>query len=236
MLLYDKKILVSGCGITWGAQQRKTWVNVLQSLSLNIVDLAGPAISNQTILNQVIEYLIENHDIDAVIVQLTGCGKLDVEILETREEDLVRNDPVRNFVYKGIWPSSASEHHPAKQMWHQWLYSPGLEARDVFCKLMLLDHWCKSKNIRLIVAEGYEINWTLDQRTYLQHIICNIKNSIYENYVASVHYCKHEHTDNNTVPNIHFQIDLAEYFIKLLDAGPDILEKLSVIRMHYSKK
>jgi hypothetical protein len=50
--LSNKKILISGCGFSFSKQERKTWVNVLKSVGVNIVDVGGPAVSNQWILNK----------------------------------------------------------------------------------------------------------------------------------------------------------------------------------------
>ena len=52
------KILISGCGLTWSKQERPTWVNVLKLCGVDIDDQAGPAISNQLILNNMIESVI----------------------------------------------------------------------------------------------------------------------------------------------------------------------------------
>ena len=47
------KILTSGCGLSWSKQDRPTWVNVLKLCGVEIDDQAGPAISNQLILNNI---------------------------------------------------------------------------------------------------------------------------------------------------------------------------------------
>ena len=51
------KILISGCGISWSMQERPTWVKVLRLCNVDIDDQAGPAISNQMILNNMISLI-----------------------------------------------------------------------------------------------------------------------------------------------------------------------------------
>jgi hypothetical protein len=137
MSLSNKKILVSGCGLSWGSQERKTWVNILKIGGASIIDAGGPAVSNQWIINQSILQAMSNTDITHVVIQLTSIGKLDVETNPDRIAELVESDQLRNFTFNGIWPSSHSTNHPAKQLWKTWLSSPGLELQDIFCKLVL---------------------------------------------------------------------------------------------------
>ena len=112
MSLSNKKFLVSGCGFSWSGQERKTWVNILRAVGVDLVDVGGPAVSNQWIINRAFQQLLANQ-FDHVIIQLTSLGKLDVEINAERQH-LVNNDSLRNFVVDGIWPSSHSQEHPAK--------------------------------------------------------------------------------------------------------------------------
>jgi hypothetical protein len=228
----NKKILVSGCGISWSLQEKKTWASILQSMGINIVDVGGPAISNQSILNSAIDYLIKDSSITSVIIQLTDGLKLDVEIINDRKAELVDPDPLRNFVHQGIWPSSKSKHHPAKELWHKWLASPSLEIQDIFCKLILLNHWCHSKNIQLIVTQGYDIPWNAQQLEYVKPIVSNLDLSIYDWYQSSDYYRLHDPSD--TVLCIEFQIELASYFSKQL--GLDLSEKLERLKSYQSSK
>jgi len=229
----NKKILTSGCGISWSQQQHRTWINVLQSLALNIEDVSGPAISNQTIVSRAFDHLLTHSDIATVIIQLTSIGKLDVEITDERKQFLVDPDPIRNFVHQGLWPSSFSMHHESKQSWQKWLYSPNLETQDLFHKLILLKNWCDCHHIQLIVTQGYQINWTAQQEKLLQNIV-DTNVSIIQQYKTSQHYQHHNYTNNNTVPCIEFQIDLAGYFLKLLNI--DQTEKIEKIKKFYLSK
>ena len=72
------KILTSGCGLSWSKQDRPTWVNVLKLCGVEIDDQAGPAISNQLILNNMIECVMKNYYSQAIRL-LTGTKKLDIE-------------------------------------------------------------------------------------------------------------------------------------------------------------
>ena len=129
------KILTSGCGITFPGE-RPTWVNVCNICSLDITDMSGPAISNTLILNQLIVEL-HNRDYTHVICQLTAKRKLDVE-LNGHNKTLMLNDSLRNFAYKGYWPSSTSADHEAKKSFYQYLYSPKIEEEDTILKLLQL--------------------------------------------------------------------------------------------------
>ena len=71
-------ILISGCGITFQGKE-PTWAKVFRLAGAKIKDLSGPAISNDLIVNNLIEELYKN-DYSHVICQLTNWGKLDVEL------------------------------------------------------------------------------------------------------------------------------------------------------------
>ena len=217
MSLSNKKVLVSGCGFGFSVQERKTWVNVLKSVGVNIVDTGGPAVSNQWILNQAFLKLLEDDSINQVILQLTSTGKLDVEVNAQRQQELVESDSLRNFTFRGIWPSSYSVDHKSKRLYNQWLVSPGLEAQDVFCKIMLLRDWCQSRNIEFTVLQAYDMPWTESQRSVLSAIIQNISDPLYDQYKRSEHYQFHDHTNQNTVPCKQYQIDLAADICQKID-------------------
>lgn len=217
MSLSNKKVLVSGCGFSFGGQARKTWINVLKSVGVNIVDVGGPAVSNQWILNQAFLKLLEDDLINQVILQLTSTGKLDVEVNLQRQTELVDPDSLRNFTFKGIWPSSYSVDHKSKRLYNQWLVSPGLEAQDVFCKIMLLQDWCQSRNIEFTVLQAYDMPWTESQRSVLSLIISHISDPLYDQYKRSEHYQHHDHQDQNTVPCKQYQIDLAADICSRID-------------------
>jgi hypothetical protein len=218
--LSDKKILISGCGISWSGQERKTWVNIFKVAGLDITDVGGPAVSNQWILNRAIEYLLSN-TIDIVIIQLTSLGKLDVEVNESKYAELVSNDTLRDFTIDGIWPSSYSLEHQSKQLWAEWLYSPRLELQDIKVKLELLKFYCQTKDITLLVLEGYGI---LPEHT----------NIIYNDYIASDDYKCHDHTDNNAVPCLEYQFTLAKNICSLLSL--DVFDKIKKIEQQYRYK
>ena len=82
------KILISGCGMSWSSQERPTWVNVLKLCGVDIEDRAGPAISNQLILNKMLESVMDNNYSQA-ICQLTSIKKLDVELINDERKALV---------------------------------------------------------------------------------------------------------------------------------------------------
>ena len=96
------KILISGCGLTWSKQERPTWVNVLKLCGVDIDDQAGPAISNQLILNNMIENVM-NNNYNQAVCQLTGTKKLDIELTNEQRKKVAEQDTIRNFTYKNYW-------------------------------------------------------------------------------------------------------------------------------------
>jgi hypothetical protein len=247
MLLSGKNILVNGCGITYSKQKHKTWVNFLQFIGCDIIDASGPAVSNQWIINKTFLGLLEHPDIKTAVVQLTNLGKLDVEVDLEKIEHLVRPDPLRNFIIDftnqvksgdqigdfGVWPSSVSTFHSSKQHWRKWLYSPGLEKEDLHCKLLLLDNFCKQNNIKLYVYQGYSIDWSSEQLIQLQHIIKNINSDFYSVYKKSCHYQSHDFVNQNSVPGIGYQLELAQLIGNELPQW--VQEKLLKFKLAYDK-
>jgi len=209
MLLSNKKILVSGCGFSWSNQQHKTWVNVLKSVGVPMIDVGGPAVSNQWIFNKTVLALQNHSDIETVILQTTMIGKLDVEINAARVAELVTTDSVRNFVYNGVWPSSLSDEHCSKRLYNQWLSSPGLETEDLYCKIHMLSSMCREIGAQLIVLQAYEIPWLQSQLLHMPPNVINVDYPLYQEYKSSW-YQYHNYTNGNSVPAIQFQAMLAE--------------------------
>lgn len=220
----DKKFLISGCGISWSGQPAPTWTRLLQSAGVPVVDVGGPAVSNQWILNRAMLALDQDPDIGTVIVQLTGIGKLDVEMLPGRQETLVENDSQRNFVIDGVWPSGVSQEHPAKQAWHEWLWSPGLEQQDIMVKLIMLQDWCGHREIPLRVLQGYNLRWNLQQQQRLSGIVYDIQHNIMDQYHASEAFC----VTGNSVPVLDFQWQIIDKVQDLL--SPDVQARLDQAR------
>ena len=226
----EQKILISGCGLSWSGQERKVWTNILRIAGANIVDVGGPAVSNQWILDHAFIELLNDPTITDAVIQLTSLGKLDVEVDAVRELSLVNPDTIRNFIHQGIWPSSASQEHPSKKLWYEYLYSPGLEQQELFCKIMLINNWCASHNIKLTIVQGYDIPWSESQLIHLKDKIYNLDRNIWEKYKQSKYY-KDEFT--NTVPELRFQFDLIE---DLIDAiAPNLLDKIKYIKEQYDQ-
>jgi hypothetical protein len=188
-----------------------------------ILDVGGPAVSNYWIINKAFLGLQQNPDIKTAIIQLTSLDKLDVEVDQDRINQLVMPDPLRNFVIdhdfevrskdqmadSGVWPSSVSDHHESKKQWRRWLYSPGLETEELYCKLILLNHYCQHHQITLYVYQGYNIPWTQSQNVGLKNIIQNINSCWHTEYIKSSHYQQHDHQDLNTVPCLSYQLELS---------------------------
>ena len=242
------QILTSGCGITYSRQQHKTWANVLQTLGCNIIDVSGPAVSNQWILNKVILKLHTATNIDMVIIQLSGLEKLDVEVDHLRIQSLVVPDDVRNFVIQddqsvtkgndisegGTWPSSGSQQHESKQLWRKWLFSPKLELENIICKLLLLSDYCNQRQIKLYVFHGYALPWTEEQKLQLKNIIVNLNDDFYTDYQQSPYYKLHDFTYDNSVPCLPYMVKLATKISEFLPL--QIQHRLSKITPFYDQQ
>jgi hypothetical protein len=223
-----QKILVSGCGLSWSGQERKVWTNILKVAGIDIIDVGGPAVSNQWIFDQAFMTLLDNQDITDVVIQLTSLGKLDVEVNPDRQLNLVESDSIRNFTYKGIWPSSASQEHLSKKLWYEFLYSPNLEQQELFCKLILLDHWCNTHDIKLTVVQGYHIPWTDTQKEIVASILYDINYIIWNAYEQSTSYITDVY---NSVPRIEFQFELALKLARVV--APDCIDKIRHIQSQF---
>lgn len=202
------RILISGCGMSWSKQERPTWVNVLKLCGVDIDDQAGPAISNQLILNNMIESVME-HNYDHAVCQLTSTEKLDVELTSETRQSLVTEDSIRNFTYKNYWPSSASREHESKKLYYEYLHSPTIEQSDIIYKWLLLKKLCEEKSIKLHTVFGYSIDWI---NKHYNLIEADHGYNIWHDYTQGPYYAMHDHSlgEKNTVPNKHFQIHLAK--------------------------
>ena len=215
MSLRDKKILIGGCGLSFSRQTSKTWVNLWRASGANLVDVSGPAVSNDYILNQTIFELFKNN-YDIVIIQLSFLGKLDVDISDTeRHAELVLQDPVRNFTLKNIWPSSNSNHHIAKKLYNYYLQSDSIELDNINAKLLLLDRYCKNKNINLYIFLGYPINGEVS--------FVNTQ-SLTELFAPDA---------NGLTPNIMSQFEIAKHISKI--AYPELFKSIKLLEESYEQ-
>lgn len=204
------KILISGCGLSWSQQERPTWVKVLRICGVDIDDRAGPAISNQLILNNMIEGVMHN-DYSQAVCQLTSMKKLDVEVTNDKRKEAMSQDSIRNFTHNNYWPSSHSAEHESKKLYYEYLHSPSIEESDVIYKWMLLQRLCDEKQIKLHTVLGYDMPWTNDAHRL---IATDHGYNIWNDYKTGEHWRLHDHSlgDRNTVPNKHFHLYLARKF------------------------
>jgi hypothetical protein len=221
-------------------------------LGYNIIDTSGPAVSNQWILNKALLKLLTIPDINTVVLQLTSTGKLDVEVDPDRLQNIVINDSLRNFVISSdrtvtkidhdsisqvavgsVWPSSVSQDHPAKQHWLRYLYSVGLELEDIFCKLILFKQYCDSRNIDLLVFQGYDLSWSQQQRDGLKGIIKNLDSSFFNQYQQSRFWHLHDHTEQNKVPCFAYQVHMVQQIAQHMHMNPAIHDRLCSIVARY---
>jgi hypothetical protein len=217
----NPKILVSGCGQSYGSGELPTWVNVLQICGLNIKDLTGPGITNSLILNLLIDEL-HRKSYTHVICQLTSTGKLDVELNE-KNKAIMEQDTERNYAFGKYWPSSYSKEHVSKRMYYDYLYSPGIEEKDLIIKILYLQNLCDKKNIKLCVFQGIKIEWS-DPLHHRLQIWDNF--NMADDYKTSEFYQHHEISQPSIRPNKHYQIFFAkkinDKFLK-----QDIAERLT---------
>jgi hypothetical protein len=203
----NPKFLISGCGISYGAGELPTWTKVLKLCGLDINDLTGPGITNGLILNLLIDELHKNK-YSHVICQLTNQGKLDVE-LNDRNNSLMQNDSLRNYSFQNkYWPSSISTDHDAKKMYYDYLYSPGIEEKDLIIKLLYLQKLCEETKTELLVVQGTGIEWTdpLHKKIEIYQDF-----NIHDDYKNSEFYIHHDHNDKRSaVPNKYYQIHFAK--------------------------
>jgi len=209
----SSKLLISGCGITFSGE-RKTWSHIARAIGVKIIDVSGPAISNQTIINELVEGIIK-HNPTHVICQLTSTGKLDIGIERQEQiEELVTPDKIRNFIWNDIWPSSASAEHISKQHYYKWLYSERYEVITLANQLMMLENFCISRGILLKIVQGYNINWNLAN---ILNLTCLDKTFIiYEDYKNGEYYKYHDFSNRNTVPNILYQCVLTGIMLDII--------------------
>jgi len=202
------KILISGCGMSWSRQERPTWSNVLRICGVDLDDQAGPAISNQMILNNMIESVLDNN-YEQAICQLSSTGKLDVELTNDQRHSVMQQDTIRNFTHKGYWPSSVSDDHESKKLYYRYLYSPTMEQSDIIYKWLLLDKLCREKDITLHTIFGYNIKWNTVKHRMIR---ADHDYNIWDDYVNGEYYKHHDHSvgERNTVPSKYFQVHLAK--------------------------
>jgi hypothetical protein len=216
------KLLVSGCGITYTGQPARTWATILKLAGIDVIDVSGPAVSNQWIVNRAFLKLQQDPEIKHAIIQLTALGKLDVEVDLVRELALVRSDSTRNFVVDGVWPSSTSIEHPAKSAWREMLFSPRLEQQDLEVKLTLLQEWCTQRDIQMLVVQGYDMHW--HNHDEMNSIIDNIEWNVMSDYQQTKWYQLDSEKD---VPVTEYQFELAIRLTqRILPSYTDKLQKI----------
>lgn len=220
------KLLVSGCGITYTGQPARTWATILKLAGVDVIDVSGPAVSNQWIVNRAFMKLQQDPEIKHAIIQLTALGKLDVEVDLVRELALVRSDSTRNFVVDGVWPSSTSIEHPAKSAWREMLFSPRLEQQDLEVKLTLLQEWCTQRDIQLLVVQGYDMHW--HNQDEMNSIIDNIEWNIMSDYQQTKWFRLDSEKD---VPVTEYQFELAIHLTQRI--LPSYTNKLQKIYQQY---
>lgn len=226
MSLLKTKLLVSGCGISCSRQETKTWSNILRSIGVDVVDVGGPAVSNQWIINRAFLALHRDPTIKRAVIQLTGLGKLDVVVDQERFDELVAKDSKRNFILNNVWPSSYSTEHESKALYNKWLASAELEQQDIKVKLLMLADYCKTHDIDCVIVQGYDLRWSYNDLQDLKTIISDIGSNIIHDYQDSDSY-----DPEQEIPSMKYQFHLAETFCNALT--PEFSERLQKIKDQY---
>jgi hypothetical protein len=157
-----------------------------------------------------------------VICQLTNLGKLDVE-LHDKNRLLMQNDSLRNYSFLNkYWPSSGSREHDAKKYYYDYLYSPGIEEKDLIIKILYLQELCKKKGADLLIFQGTDIDWKDNLHTHIKKLD---NFNVLDDYKNSIYYKHHNHNSSVVTPNKFYQI----YFAKKINdlfLKQDINDKL----------
>lgn len=233
------KILVSGCGISYhDYDQCWVWTKLVRAAGANVTSLAAPAVSNSYILTGVINEVLCNQ-YDVVICQLSGLGKLDVYVADQEKyAELVEKDTTRNFTVtaqgkirkdkKGIWPSSYSTEHPAKKLWASKLHDDAYECFTIGVMVNALYALCKHRNIKLVVIQGYEIDWRVTNNIDPSFkLTCPIDSAIINSWYET--WCIENQLTREEVPGQEFQFILAEYLMTKLGLST-VSDKLKKIK------
>ena len=109
----------------------------------------------------------------------------------------------RQFIWKGMWPSSVSYYTTQKKDYYKWIYSSKVDLENTLLKMYLLQTLCEQRNIKLLIVQGYTIPW--QESSILDKINFDKKFAIRDLYEASDYYKFHDNTDGNSVPCVEFQ-------------------------------
>ena len=151
---------------------------------------------------------VMKNEYSQAVCQLTDIGKLDVELNSDDRREIMKEDPIRNFSFQNIRPSSSSQDHESKRLYYKYLYSPQIEQQDTILKLLHLQKVCEATGTELYVMQGYRMNWT---NNLIDKVNMDKDFVIYEHYKAHKLYAHHDFTNNNTVPNKLYQIEIARH-------------------------
>ena len=99
-------------------------------------------------------------------------------------------------------------------------------------KLMLINNWCAIHQIELFVLQAYVIPWTNMQFNQLKNIVVNLGDPLNLQYINSSQYACHDFLNQNTVPCLLYQIELAKYVSSLVE--PVFLNRIEKIQKHYN--
>ena len=83
--------------------------------------------------------------------------------------------------------------------------------------------------IELLILQAYSIPWTPVHLDQLKNIIVNLNDPMYSQYKNSAQYRHHDFLDQNTVPCLEYQTEVAKYVSNLVD--PIFLPRVEKIQM-----
>jgi len=226
------KLITSGCGISQREfKHYPIWVHFpTLTHKLKHISIGGPAVGNEYIGRTCKKHILENTDVDAVIIQWTSIGKLDLFVEDEDTLFQIKNFNLRNFVVdmdanvvdgRGFWASSSSDDNMLKELYNDIFRSRIYEHMRDLEQILDVQNLCELRNIPYYFFFGYSFDFDFIKETpELQYLYNNIKwnkfvthEAIYDTYKESEEFelDVFDKDPQYMSPNSAFQID---FYIK----------------------
>jgi hypothetical protein len=233
------KLITSGCGISQrDFKHYPIWVHFPTiSHKLKHISIGGPAVGNEYIGRTCKKHILENLDVEAVIIQWTSIGKLDLFVENENTLDEIKDFNLRNFVvdmnssvvnHKGFWPSSNSSDNFLKELYNNNFKSKIYDHIKDLEYILDIQTLCELHGIPYYFFFGYEFDFEFIRNTSeLEHLYKSInwnkfmtRTPMYDLYQNSDEY-KLDIFDKDPrymSPNSAFQISFyIKYIIPILN-------------------
>lgn len=222
------KLITAGCGISQrDFKHYPIWVHFpTLTHKLKHISIGGPAVGNEYIGRTCKKHILENLDVEAVIIQWTSIGKLDLFVENKETLAQIKDFNLRNFIVdmnatvvdsKGFWPSSHSNDNIIKEVYNSVFKSNIYEHMKDLEQILDIQTLCELHGIPYYFFFGYAFDFDFIKETpELQHLYYNINwnkfitpKPIYEIYKESEEF-ELDVFDKDArymSPNSAFQID-----------------------------